>query len=157
MKFSKRINQPLFWTRAVVFYTGFIFHNSLTPAVESSRQSGSVLTMVLSAADRLGIENGWITEHFIRKMAHYGEYTLLGILLAAAVRQYALAAAVERLAECCLGFLIPFTDETIQLFVEGRSGQISDVWLDMAGVLTGIVVINGIRWFVKQRMGRDRG
>ena len=86
-----------------------------------------------------------------------GEYTLLGILLAAAVRQYALAAAVERLAECCLGFLIPFTDETIQLFVEGRSGQISDVWLDMAGVLTGIVVINGIRWFVKQRMGRDRG
>ena len=38
---------------------------------------------------------------------------------------------------------MPFVDETIQLFVEGRSGQISDVWLDMAGIVTGIMVTAG--------------
>ena len=37
-------------------------------------------------------------------------------------------------------FAVPFVDETLQLFTEGRSGQISDVWLDMAGALTGTVL-----------------
>ena len=35
--------------------------------------------------------------------------------------------------------LVPFVDETIQLFVPGRSGQISDVWLDMAGGAAGFL------------------
>lgn len=39
-----------------------------------------------------------------------------------------------------LFFAVPFLDETIQLFTEGRSGQISDVWLDMAGALTGTLL-----------------
>ena len=28
-------------------------------------------------------------------------------------------------------------DETIQIFVPGRSGEITDVWLDLAGFLVG--------------------
>lgn len=43
-----------------------------------------------------------------------------------------------------LAMLIPFVDETIQLFTEGRSGQISDVWLDMSGVLFGTCLVD---WF----------
>lgn len=31
-------------------------------------------------------------------------------------------------------------DETIQLFVPGRSGRIADVWLDTAGYLTGALL-----------------
>ena len=38
------------------------------------------------------------------------------------------------------GVLTALTDETIQLFSDGRSGQVTDVWLDSAGVLTGILV-----------------
>lgn len=38
------------------------------------------------------------------------------------------------------GFLIPFVDETLQLFTEGRSGQISDVWLDSCGVWAGTML-----------------
>ena len=37
-------------------------------------------------------------------------------------------------------FMIPFVDETLQLFTEGRSGQISDVWLDMCGVAAGLCI-----------------
>ena len=40
-----------------------------------------------------------------------------------------------------LGLLTALCDETIQLFVEGRSGQISDVWLDAAGIATGALLI----------------
>ena len=38
------------------------------------------------------------------------------------------------------GVLTALTDETIQLFSEGRSSQVTDVWLDSAGVLAGILV-----------------
>ena len=34
--------------------------------------------------------------------------------------------------------LVAATDETIQLFVSGRSGQVSDVVLDCVGALVGI-------------------
>lgn len=35
--------------------------------------------------------------------------------------------------------LTALTDETIQLFSQGRSSQVTDVWLDSAGVLAGIL------------------
>ena len=38
------------------------------------------------------------------------------------------------------GTLAALCDETIQLFVPGRSGQITDVWLDTAGYLTGALL-----------------
>ena len=41
------------------------------------------------------------------------------------------------LLQLFLSVFRPFVDETIQLFTPGRSGQISDVWLDMSGVLFG--------------------
>ena len=54
---------------------------------------------------------------------------------------------------------MPFIDETIQLFVEGRSGQISDVWLDMAGIFIGIIVTVGFMKMigtVLKKMGKFR-
>ena len=145
-----------FWTAVVILYIGFIFYNSLTPALESSRQSGGVLAMVLEAVDSMGMESGWITEHLIRKTAHFAEYTLLGVLLSAAVRQYSVTVSTERLVKGWLGTLIPLTDETIQLFVEGRSGQISDVWLDMAGFFTGILTLWVVGRYFKTRYSRKR-
>ncbi len=142
------------WTVVVILYVGFIFHNSLTPALESSRQSGGVLALVLAVADNMGIESSWITEHLIRKMAHFAEYTLLGVLLSTAVRQYGAALSAERLVKGWLGTVIPLMDETIQLFVEGRSGQISDVWLDMAGVFAGIAAAELAGYFFRARAGR---
>ena len=38
------------------------------------------------------------------------------------------------------GTFAALCDETIQLFVPGRSGQIADVWLDTAGYLTGALL-----------------
>ena len=144
------------WTVAVILYIGFIFHNSLTPALESSRQSSGVLAVVLAAADNIGIEGAWITEHFIRKTAHFAEYTLLGLLLSVAVRQYAAPLPTELLVKGWLGTMIPLADETIQLFVEGRSGQISDVWLDMGGVLAGVLTAGLAECLLKVRAGRKR-
>ena len=37
--------------------------------------------------------------------------------------------------------LAAVTDETIQLFSAGRSGQITDVWLDFAGAALGYLAV----------------
>ena len=37
------------------------------------------------------------------------------------------------------GLLTALTDETIQLFVPGRSGQVTDIWIDFSGVMTGLL------------------
>ncbi|MBS5066064.1 MAG: VanZ family protein, partial [Hungatella hathewayi] len=56
-----------FWSIFLVLYVGFVFGNSLTPAVESSAQSMSVLQLVTGAMKVVGLGNVGVTEHFIRK------------------------------------------------------------------------------------------
>ncbi len=175
------------WIRTLlaIAYVGFIFSNSMAPADESSRQSGAVMTMLLKLLGSLGLEGGWVTEHLIRKTAHFAEYAVLGVLLwnclgaygagdgasrgkpeNAALTGESLAEVKKRtrqrlLCQGWLGTLIPLADETIQLFTEGRSGQLSDVWLDMAGVLSGtcgVILAAGIvgRWFPGGRAEKQR-
>lgn len=132
----------------VVLYVGFIFHNSLTPADESSRQSGAVLSMVLGLIQGMGFQASWVTEHLIRKAAHFSEYFLLGILLWNCLKCYGLPGNLWTVTQLWLATMIPLTDETLQLFTEGRSGQVDDVWLDISGVLVGTLVTAGI-WRLK--------
>lgn len=139
------------WTGIWVLYVGFIFHNSMTPAVESSAQSGFVLECVQKLLWSLGADDLSVTEHLIRKTAHVLEYALMGMLLFQMVRQYGAVGRGRWLVHGLLGFLVPFADETIQLFTTGRSGQISDVWLDCGGVLIGTLLFMGILWLGKAR------
>ncbi len=124
---------------ALLLCTAFIFHNSLQPGEVSSGQSGHLLLLL---QDILGkIKLNFLTEYLIRKIAHFSEFALEGLLLylffceVVCLRRYAVCIAAFA------GLLAAMTDETIQLFVEGRSGQVTDVWIDFAGVVTGVVVM----------------
>lgn len=127
------------WHLILLLYVIFIYSNSMKPAAVSSKESGGVMTFVQMFLWRIGVPAAGITEHLIRKMAHFAEYTLLGLLLYRNGILCPWKPEVRRLAAVILGFFIPFVDETIQLFVTGRSGQISDVWLDMSGILFGLI------------------
>lgn len=128
------------WTLAVLFYVLFIYSNSMKPAVLSSQDSGFVLGLAQDIFEYTGSEASWLTEHAVRKLAHFSEYAVLGILLSGCFRSYGLKADRQWLLHGLAGFILPFVDETIQLFVEGRSGQLSDVWLDCSGVFFGTAV-----------------
>ena len=82
----------------------------------------------------------WLTEHLVRKAAHFTEYAGLGFLLAMNTGAGIAPVFCLLKGNVTAVLFMPFVDETIQLFVEGRSGQISDVWLDMAGALTGTLL-----------------
>jgi VanZ family protein len=138
------------WSIILIVYVLFVFSNSMKPSDLSSVESGAVLRMVVSVLQSAGLGGLGITEHFIRKAAHFSEYTLYGILLFQTLRTYKLPVDRQWLVHGIAGFLVPFIDETIQLFVEGRSGQISDVWLDCSGVVFGTVLFIFCLWWKKQ-------
>jgi hypothetical protein len=100
------------WTWApVVLWAGLIFGLSSVPDLGTG----------------LG---GW--DLVLRKIAHFGEYAVLGFLLVRAVERELLALAA--------GIAYAFTDELHQHFVPGRQAAFRDVAVDAAGVLLGVAV-----------------
>ena len=134
------MKKRLIWTVAAVLYILFIYSNSLKTADLSSADSGHVLMLLRDLFTTAGIESRWLTEHIIRKAGHFTEYSLLGLILYQCVKLYNFDRKKRLYIHGAAGFLIPFIDETIQLFVSGRSGQISDVWLDFSGVAAGTII-----------------
>ncbi|MBD0317198.1 MAG: VanZ family protein [Thermoleophilia bacterium] len=91
----------------------------------------AALIFVLSSIPDL--TTGLVWDAVVRKVAHAGEYAVLGALLARAL-------ARDRVA-FVLGSAYAVTDEIHQSFVEGRVGSPLDWWVDTAGVAIGIVAL----------------
>ena len=130
------------FTAALIGCIWFIFSNSLQIAEVSEGSSGRVLGLMQGVLRRLGLPGAAdrLTMHIVRKLAHFSEYMLEGFLLMLCLRVYTRHFFKHVSWPILGGLLTALTDETIQLFVPGRSGQITDVWIDFSGVLTGLVV-----------------
>lgn len=83
----------------------------------------------------------------IRKWAHFGIYMSLGIA-SMGVFTYAFNFYKAFIITLYVGAFFAFTDEVHQLFVDGRSGQISDFGIDVLGLVTGITFCLGIYMMV---------
>lgn len=129
------------FTAALIACIWFIFSNSMAVADVSSVSSGRVLQLLQAVLRRLGHPAlaQRLTMHIVRKMAHFCEYTLEGFLLMLCMRVYSRRPLRHITVPMLAGVLTALTDETIQLFSQGRSSQVTDVWLDSAGVLAGIL------------------
>lgn len=123
-----------------------IFSFSLQSGDTSSQISSGfgqwlIQTILPFAKDFL--EEHWGMVHLIiRKAAHFTEFFVLGVLMKCTLHQYAhrIRASLGGTA-WLMCVVVASCDETIQLFVGGRAGQIQDVILDASGALMGIVVI----------------
>lgn len=131
----------MIWLLVTLFYIGFIFSNSMEPGDASSQKSSSVLEFATRFFDSVGLGGLGITEYGIRKLAHFGEYTLLGILLTQTVRSFGLISVKGWSCAFFSGVLTASADECIQLFVSGRSGRLSDVVLDSFGIAFGLLLV----------------
>ena len=81
-----------------------------------------------------------LTEHFIRKLAHFTEFAVLGALAGLLFGGRCQHLWIGLLFAAMTGVATALCDETIQLFVPGRTGQIPDVWIDVAGTAVGAVL-----------------
>ncbi len=134
-----------------VCWMGFIFTMSAQPAAKSTETSLHVGMMVgeilvpdfekKPLPEQLAFAR--MIDHPVRKCAHASEYAVLGILTGLSAGS--IGVRKQRWRKAFLAASVyAMTDEFHQLFVPGRSGQISDVLLDSAGALLGIIVLYGI-------------
>ena len=169
----------LYWA-IVVFWIGLIFWFSNQPATESQRLSGGVieaLSRIFRGILPASFFTAPLLHTVIRKTAHFLNYAVLGVWVSLAVengrdsrggvslksapeaapRTLRFAPHMRRLAwgqvatqvlVICL-FAAIF-DEIHQLFIPGRSGEIRDVLIDLAGSATGHAVLRLVRsWRMK--------
>lgn len=77
-----------------------------------------------------------ISEFFVRKMAHFTEYLMLGLFLGGAARQLGFRRR-DALLALLIALLVALVDETIQIF-SARGPSVVDVWIDLAGAALGL-------------------
>lgn len=119
----------------------FAIIHSLMPSDVSSAESGGLLDILNYILRSLGIGLE-ISEHLLRKLAHFSEYAVIGALLLSCAYSFD-RIRPHRFAVYVLfsGLMIAVADETVQLNVEGRAGMITDVWIDFSGVIIGAAVM----------------
>lgn len=83
-------------------------------------------------------------EHPLRKLAHFSEYTCMGILLYVLWSQWIRRGRKLYLLIILWVFCSAATDEFHQLFVPGRYGSFADVLLDTCGGAFGMMLCAGI-------------
>lgn len=138
----------------------FIWGNSMLPGTVSAQISDAVLEIVApilrsSAFEKvsstiielinglldLSIPSQNVGEHLLRKMAHFAEFCWLGLTLTwffLILEQKGIHSFTMPLL---CGVLTACIDETIQLYSVGRGSSLVDVWIDVAGVSVGIMIL----------------
>ncbi len=131
-----------------------IFSFSAREAKLSARDSASVGTLI----GRILIPgfNDWDKEkqeafadkvdHPVRKTAHATEYAVLGFLIAGSFSDGTKRRRVSVGIPWLAGTVYAISDEIHQFFVPGRSCQVSDMALDSAGVMIGVLVAQ-LLWY----------
>lgn len=122
----------IFWILTAICMA-IIFYFSSRPANQSAGQS-SVVTLFLQ---RL-FHTEAITEHMVRKFAHFTEFAGLGFLINTAL--YCSTGKQKLPLGIAIGSAYAGTDEIHQIFVDGRSCQFTDWALDTAGIVTGAII-----------------
>ena len=115
----------------------FIWGNSMLPASASSALSRwlrDLLGMVSQGSAQMG-------EGLLRKLAHFGEFCLLGVCLS-----WLLGMLRSRLSQIAVmavagGVLTACVDEAIQSLSPGRNPSLADVGIDTAGTVLGVILL----------------
>lgn len=114
----------------------FIWGNSLLPGNISGAISDFVKN-ILAALFEQGEKEPENGGFLLRKMAHFTEFTALGLCLC---WLFGMLKKGMLLPLFC-GGLAACVDETIQIFVPGRVSGLRDVCIDSCGVLLGVILL----------------
>lgn len=127
-----------------------IFFMSAQDGTRSSDTSGGVVALFLrlfvpgfggmEEAEQLILIDRY--QHLIRKGAHFTVYLMLGLTVSVVTLTLEKYRLWQRLGISALvGLLYAASDEFHQTFVPGRAGMVTDVLLDVCGVLTGLLLL----------------
>lgn len=142
------------FTAALIACIAFIFRNSMESGTVSSARSQAVMVYINNLLGRVHL--GPLSEHTVRKLAHFSEFALEGFLLMLCIRVYTKHFVRHMSWPLLGGMTTALMDETIQLRSISRSSSVVDVWIDMAGVTAGLLaalvillIVRGITAFAR--------
>lgn len=141
-KHSKNISRAVF-TMLTVLLVAFIYGNSFADGDTSSGLSQMVTQWLNAALQWLHIPLE-LSNLFVRKLAHFAAYSLLGGLLTATAASWHVKPWRFTLVfiPVIIGVCISSLDEYLQTFIPGRCGCVSDVLLDMSGVVWAAAAVS---------------
>lgn len=125
----------------------WIFSNSLQTGEASSEKSEAVVDAVQNAAGVIAPDSFVATAKgedraflhaVIRNFAHFAEFALLGALLTWCYFSYTRSKAFAFLPVALVWFT-PIIDEFLQAFSSGRASELTDIFVDTAGGVCGIL------------------
>lgn len=130
----------------LVLTLAFIWGNSLLPRTESQEISRGLLAELCAALEHVGLHIDPQNDHWLRKLAHFGEFGLLGAELCTLLFLNR-RARPQGFVNCAFaGLAVAVTDEALQL-ISNRGSQVQDVLLDFAGFLAGFLLC-GLVWML---------
>ncbi len=133
-RFKRRI-----FTVITALFILFIFHNSMFSGPQSGSMSGYVTNLLNRILSAVSLPRQ-ISDHVVRKAAHFVEYFLFGILVRITVRAYRKPILKSVFAGLFFLLFVPVLDELIQMFHVGRTSSVLDVLLDFSGGVAGMLV-----------------
>jgi VanZ family protein len=143
-KKNRYIITVLLWLLAI-FCAVTIISFSSDPAHISKEKSGLILEKVEPYIERI-IEKYHINfinldelHFYIRKAAHVFIYFLLSVLLCLGWKTVRIKGLKPYYIAWFMATVFSIIDETYQLFIPGRSGEVRDVFLDNVGIILGLV------------------
>ena len=137
---------------AVVAWTLFVWSRSLFDGPDSAAQSNVVVALVRPLLEALGVRDASLMSLLVRKAGHFCEYAVLGGLASWADGPRPVKAPLVRQAPLlALALAVAALDETIQLFVPGRTGSPRDVLIDGCGAAVGLVALGAARHAPRRR------
>ena len=94
--------------------------------------------------------------HPVRKLAHFAEYGLLGVLLMCAALCLKMRMGTRMFCSILCAAVCAVVDEFHQTFVTGRAGVPADVLLDTCGACCGVLIVWILSLAILYGMGHKR-
>ncbi|NMB43099.1 MAG: VanZ family protein [Clostridiales bacterium] len=120
-----------------------IFGSSSVNGPDSYSASGVIAQFVKKSMAFLGDNNYSIStiEIIIRKLAHFFEYLMLTILLSIGFSNIMRNKWLSLLLGGFIGFTVSLLDEGFIQAASSRNSSILDVFIDLSGIVTGMLVL----------------
>lgn len=134
----KKLQKFLAWL-ALLVWMGVIFYFSHQSGDASMQLSDGFLDSFKSLFQNF--LDYHTLSYIVRKIAHFTEYFILGLLIYHLVKQYRVISKTEIIWMILFCVIYAMSDEFHQVFIGGRSPKVFDVIIDSLGSSLSILIL----------------
>ena len=135
---KKNLQKFLAWL-ALLVWMGVIFYFSHQSGDTSMQLSDGILDSFKSLFQNF--LDYHTLSYIVRKIAHFTEYFILGLLIYHLVKQYRVISKTEIIWMILFCVIYAMSDEFHQVFIGGRSPKVFDVIIDSLGSSLSILIL----------------